>query len=361
MSTLPPNEPLDEEERELARVLRALPGGEPPAALDAAILRAAANAAASSRRPVRRALASAGALWGIGSAAAAVLALGVAWQLRYGVNDTSASAERASRAHLVADDAEDDSVQVDIPAQAQNAPMAPPPPAMAAEKAAPAAASGPRRELAAKPARVAPAAAEPEAFANDKLEERQVASGAISPAELQSTESATAPSDERMKEKLRDQEMASAEAADHARAEAGLELKGQAAKTAQAEAYANAASTSPPPPPAAYRPAAVGGGFVAAQSPAKPAAAAPAATAPAPALAQSRADSNEDLDKVIVVGAVDQKDAAALPKKPATWLADIRKLREQGKIEQARAALVEFRKKYPKWVIPTDLAPLLKQ
>ena len=30
-------------------------------------------------------------------------------------------------------------------------------------------------------------------------------------------------------------------------------------------------------------------------------------------------------------------------------------------IEEARAALVEFRKKYPKWVIPTDLAPLLKE
>jgi hypothetical protein len=359
MNTLPPNQPLDEEERELARILRALPGGEPPAALDAAILRAATNAAAASQRPVRRALASAGALWGIGSAAAAVLALGVAWQLRYGVNDASITAERAPHANLVADDAEDDSVQVDIPAQAENAPMAPPPPALANEKAAAApAASGLRREVAAQPARAAPAAAaELEAFANDRLEERQAASGAINPAEVQSSEAIAALSSEQMKEKLRDQEMADAAAADKARAESGFELKGQAAKTAQA--YANAAS--PPPPPAAYRPAAVGGGFVAAQSPAKPAAAAQAAAAPAPAPAQSRADSSEDLDKVGVVGGADHKDEAAPAKKPATWLADIRKLRDQGKIDEARAALVEFRKKYPKWVIPTDLAPLLKE
>src|SRR4249919_3693125 len=96
---LPPQEPLDAQERELARILRALPAGEPPAALDAKILRAATNAAASSRRPGAKFLASAGALWGIGSAAAAVLALGVAWQLRYG--DTRAPlADSAPRAHV---------------------------------------------------------------------------------------------------------------------------------------------------------------------------------------------------------------------------------------------------------------------
>ena len=46
-----PNEALDEQEREIARILRALPGGEPSPALDARILRAATNAAAGSRRP----------------------------------------------------------------------------------------------------------------------------------------------------------------------------------------------------------------------------------------------------------------------------------------------------------------------
>ena len=63
---IPPTEALDEQERELARIVRALPGGEPPPALDARILKAAANAAASTRRPGARWLASAGALWGAG-------------------------------------------------------------------------------------------------------------------------------------------------------------------------------------------------------------------------------------------------------------------------------------------------------
>jgi hypothetical protein len=47
--------------------------------------------------------------------------------------------------------------------------------------------------------------------------------------------------------------------------------------------------------------------------------------------------------------------------KPATWLAEVRRLRDAGQIELARAKLVEFRRAYPKWVIPTDLAPLLSE
>jgi hypothetical protein len=49
------------------------------------------------------------------------------------------------------------------------------------------------------------------------------------------------------------------------------------------------------------------------------------------------------------------------PKKPATWLLEIRELRDAGRIEAARAKLVEFRRAYPNWVIPTDLAPLLPE
>jgi hypothetical protein len=80
---LPPTDPLDSDELELARVLRALPGGEPPAALDARILRAAMDALAQ-EAPRRRLLwagGSSGALWGIGSAAAAILAVGIGWRL----------------------------------------------------------------------------------------------------------------------------------------------------------------------------------------------------------------------------------------------------------------------------------------
>ena len=319
MNTLPPNEPLDDQEREFARILHALPGGDPPPALDAAILRAAANAAASSQRPVRRALASAGALWGIGTAAAAVLALGVAWQLRFGVTDHQSAESAAPRAHVVADTAEDDSVQVELGAQPADAPFVPPPPppaeALATKPAAPATRF---RQQPAQPARAAPAAAAPaaapEAFAEDHLDEHVAREAAAA-------------------------QQASAQQARAADAE--LELKGFAAQKERRAMAAKAANAAPPPPPP------------------------PAAPAPA-----STADSS--LDKISVVGgARDDAGAAAgalarsepakteAPlRKPGTWLADIRKLRDEGKIEEARASLVEFRKKYPKWVVPTDLAPL---
>ena len=326
MNTLPPNEPLDDQEREFARILHALPGGDPPPALDAAILRAAANAAASSQRPVRRMLASAGALWGIGTAAAAVLALGVAWQLRYGVTDQQSAETAAPRAHVVSDVAEDDSVQVELGTQPADAPFTPPPPPpMEAAKAKPPLARF--RQQAAQPARdtgaaapaQAPPAAAPEAFAADQLDEHVAREAAA----------------------------AQQAAAEQARAaDSEMELKGFAERKERQEmAKAAAANAAPPPPP-------------------------PAAPAPATAAASS-------LDKISVQGgradAVGGAAAGALARsepaktestplrKPGTWLADIRKLRDQGRIGEARASLVEFRKKYPKWVVPTDLAPLLSE
>lgn len=77
----PPTEPLDEQERELARVVRAFAGGEPPPALDARILKAAANAAAATQEPRVRWPASPRMLWSLGSTAAAVLAVGIGWQM----------------------------------------------------------------------------------------------------------------------------------------------------------------------------------------------------------------------------------------------------------------------------------------
>lgn len=72
-----PREPLDADEAAIARVQRALPAAEPPAALDARIL---AQARAAVSRPARRPRP-----WflgaGFGAAAAAVMAAGIAWQL----------------------------------------------------------------------------------------------------------------------------------------------------------------------------------------------------------------------------------------------------------------------------------------
>lgn len=79
------HDPLDADERELARVLRALPAGEPPSALDARILAMARDAVVSTpaqkdegqpraRRAPRLA-------WGLGVAASCVFAAGLVWRM----------------------------------------------------------------------------------------------------------------------------------------------------------------------------------------------------------------------------------------------------------------------------------------
>lgn len=70
---LPPVEPLDADERLMARALRNLPSALPPAELDARILGASRRAIAMTPKPRSRR----GWAWGLSSAAAAVLALGV--------------------------------------------------------------------------------------------------------------------------------------------------------------------------------------------------------------------------------------------------------------------------------------------
>ncbi|WP_146909919.1 hypothetical protein [Arenimonas daejeonensis] len=86
----PRTTPLQDDEVELARVLRALPAGEPSAKVDAAILAAATDAVNShspthtvaprrvAKTTTRWLLPS----WAIGTAAAAVLAVGIGMQLR---------------------------------------------------------------------------------------------------------------------------------------------------------------------------------------------------------------------------------------------------------------------------------------
>lgn len=279
---IPPNEPLDEQERELARIVRALPGGEPPAALDARILKAAANATAASRRPRSRWLASAGALWGIGGAAAAVLALGVGWQIMYPAQRSSSS--ESAPAAVMADQAEDSAISVEfkdraVPAFENSAP----PPAVANAVPAPRARA---RTAAAAPAPPAPAQM-PKAFAGDQLDEH-VAAGA--------------------------EAGASADAMVASQAMSTRQERATAAKAASAEAQARAETTTP-----------------------QASLSAPAAT-----------------------GAL--SDTTALPRmKPANWLAHIRQLRDDNRTAEAKASLLEFRQRYPDFVIPSDLAPLLRE
>ena len=47
--------------------------------------------------------------------------------------------------------------------------------------------------------------------------------------------------------------------------------------------------------------------------------------------------------------------------KPANWLSKIRVLRDAGHHDQAKASLIEFQHMHPDYVIPSDLAPLLRE
>jgi hypothetical protein len=48
---------------------------------------------------------------------------------------------------------------------------------------------------------------------------------------------------------------------------------------------------------------------------------------------------------------------AAAPRPPETWLAEIRRLRDEGRLAEADEALAAFRRAYPDYVLPDDLRP----
>lgn len=78
----PRKDPLTDDEVALGRVLRALPGGEPSPRVDAAILAAARDATAATPASARRRRGLPG--WALGTAAAAVLAVGIGLQFEPG-------------------------------------------------------------------------------------------------------------------------------------------------------------------------------------------------------------------------------------------------------------------------------------
>ena len=45
----------------------------------------------------------------------------------------------------------------------------------------------------------------------------------------------------------------------------------------------------------------------------------------------------------------------------ANWLAHVRQLRDDNRSAEAKTSLLEFHKRYPDFVIPSDLAPLLRE
>lgn len=75
----PRKQALDDDERALARIARALPAGTPSTKLDASVLAAARAAAEQSSAPHRRLAMR----WGMGASAAALLAVAVVWQWQH--------------------------------------------------------------------------------------------------------------------------------------------------------------------------------------------------------------------------------------------------------------------------------------
>lgn len=288
---LPPAEALDERERELARIVRALPGGEPPPALDARILKSAANAAAASRRPGARWLASAGALWGIGGAAAAVLALGVGWQMKYAAPRPPQM--ESAPAAAMADKAEDSSVAVGFnEAPAKPAEAAAPAPAQAAASAPRSPASSGR--VAAAPAQL------PQPFAHERLDERVVAGADAN----DSAGSAAPPSVAQRSESNTNAQRSPA---------SSMAAKAMASEPEAQQDYATAA-------------------------------AAPAA--------QARTE--------VVAGLASEAASSSFRGNPATWLTQIRRLRDEGRTLEAKASLLEFHRRHPHNSIPSDLVALLR-
>lgn len=136
MNTRPPSqhETLNDEERELARVVRALPGGEPPPALDALILKAATDAVASSASPKKspwtKSLLGTSVLW-MGTAAASILTVGVGWQvfqsMRAPIYELPAD-ENVSSAQETDNIHKNESLIVEVVPARQPMPTTPPPP-----------------------------------------------------------------------------------------------------------------------------------------------------------------------------------------------------------------------------------------
>jgi Meckel syndrome type 1 protein len=297
---LPPIEALDENERELARIVRALPGGDPPPALDARILKAAANAAAGSRRPRSRWLASTGAMWGIGGAAAAVLAFGVSWHSMFPAQRSAGG--RSNPVAVSAESSQDSTVSVEFKdRQAPQFDNAPPPstltgPAPARPTRAPASvATAPTAAASPAPARA------PEPFSADHIDEH-VPSRAMAGAS--------------------------------ARAEIDGYLSAQSAGNAATPAFAEPSAAS---------------------------AKAVAAQAQTQTLDQAAAVAEKSEGRAGQTSGQLGDQMKPLRLKPSNWLVQIRQLRDQNRIAEARTSLVAFHKRYPSVVIPSDLAPLLRE
>jgi hypothetical protein len=316
-------EPFSDEERELAaRLGRTGAVDGPSPALDAKIL-VAAHAASVPRKPAkRRALAWLGVppalVTGVGVAAAAVLVLGVVWQLRpqYGAVTARSEADAGEEIILIAPPADQPAAQV----------------ADAAAVPAPPASPAPARSREAKPAPPAAAVSAPEPVAQAAASAPQPAPPPPLPAsETGSLAPAAAPAPEAFS--------GTADAAADARS-----LDGYAETRARHATYTTAAR---------------------AEAERRQRSAAQKASANASDTAAAGEEESSTLDRVEVTGSrISAKldvDWAGIPVSDDThlasveWLERIRARRDDGDIDNARASLKLFQREYPRIRLPDDL------
>lgn len=367
-----PLEPLDSEERLLADQLARLgPHGEPSSALDARILAAAHDAVATRPSPRRKPR------WPVamGLAASALLAVGIAWQLRPVDEMRSAEQTALPEAARIGDDGSvaDTATPARAPVQprqettpAPPAParvMVPAPPAptstepalarraqaparrhAAPEAATPAAAPTPSRADAFEyGARPAPASAPPAPAAPPPSSATVMANRASeAPLDALAVQSSAATADDLASTADRpgfvaDPETTAAIAArrEKARAEQARDAA-DAAEAARggAEARTRSAAAKATPQPA----------------PAPPALATSAPVAPAPASATRNALKRTDLQLPVI-------EDTKLP--PEDWLERIRLRRDLGDRVSAADSLVRFKQSHPFQKVPDDLKELL--
>jgi len=348
-----PHEDLDADERELARVVRALPGNEPPPTLDLRILRAAQDAVSTpSGKRTRRALwasSTAGSFWGFGTAAAAVLAVGVSWQMF--MRAPSGNLPASAPAVIAKDDAQDrDSTSVDFVTVAPEsdqgrasdrlASAAPATSRPTPERQRPAAVAEPMREES-----KALAAPQPQPFPDEHVAETDLARAREQPqagneqysrdlradaSAAKSAEAENAPSDS----------AANAMAAPAAATESALAQK-PAAPPPPAERRENAAMQ----PPAPLAKTADSAGLIAGG------AAAPAGEAQA----QSKQADEESWDAARHRVRLDARLY------PESWILKIRSRLKHGDVIGARASLKLFIEHYPHESVPSNLKPLLDE
>lgn len=348
----PRTTPLQDDEVDLARVLRALPAGEPSAKVDAAIL-AAATDAVNSRAPAptvapRRAAKSTARWvlpsWAIGTAAAAVLAVGIGMQLRPPLAPEPAAEATApaakqelpkARERMSVELLEPEAAVVPPPAPPPSAPadvrrMAPapaPPPPPPPPAPAPAAMSPPAPAVASADAFPAEAAAPPVAEAeseNDTLDSITVTGSRI----------ATPPESGDHARRAHQNAYATRAQAQAAEAQAKAEMQAQA-QTRSAES---------------------------AQSRQRSEEAARAAATPEARMADAAAPAAEPAPAPAAMPDVAPAGASVLPPvaddtrlEPRDWLERIRDRIRQDDRAGARASLQFFLQAHPDAPIPTDL------